>query len=340
MAELSEYSSEHPEIDFQQVVDALLEPETPFPPRLLYRFSDLQGEDLARLTALWPELTAERRESLLEDLELLAESNYVVSFESVCKLGLSDSNSRVRQLAIRSLWESEAPELLPLFLEIMESDSNLETRAQAARGLGKFIYLAELEEISHTLSEQVIEKLVDTVDSSLPTRLRCAALEALGYSSDSRINELIEVAYQEDNDEWMISALIAMGRSADPQWIPLVIENIDHSDNLVRLRAVQAAGDLSAAKAIDHLIEHVQDPDDEVRMAAVWALSEIGGDDARSAIEEILEETEDEDELDLIEDALENLEFSSMADEFSLIDLEEEDLENMIHPEEDEDTEA
>jgi HEAT repeat protein len=138
----------------------------------------------------------------------------------------------------------------------------------------------------------------------------------------------------------MISALIAMGRSANKQWNPMVIENISHTDYMVRLRAVQAGGDLAAVKAVPHLIERLHDPDDEVRMAAVWALSEIGGEDARNALESILEETEDEDELDLIEDALENLEFTEMVDDLTLFDLEEEDLEDMIHPEEGEDPEA
>ncbi|MEN8241047.1 MAG: HEAT repeat domain-containing protein [Chloroflexota bacterium] len=340
MTELSENPTGRPEIEFQEVVDALLEQDTPFPARLLYRFSDLHGEDLTRLTALWPELTPERREGLLEDLELLSESNYLVSFEAVSMLGLSDPLSRVRQLAIRSLWESETPELISLFIEIMENDSNLETRAQAARGLGKFVFLAELEEISESRGAEVVEKLLETNEEPFPMRLRCAALEALGYGSLPEVTELIEQAYQRDNDEWMISALIAMGRSANPQWIPMVIEHIDHSDNLVRLRAVQAAGELSAGKAVGHLVEHLQDPDDEVRMAAVWALSEIGGDEARRAIESMLEETEDEDELDLIEDALENIEFSNMSDDFNLLDLEEEDLEDMIRPEEDEDSAA
>lgn len=339
MPDFSEYTSEHPEIDFQEVVDALLELETPFPARLLYRFSDLHGEDLKRMTALWPELTPERRESLLEDLELLTESNYVVSFEAVSKLGLADPASRVRQLAIRSLWESESPELIPSFIEIMENDTNVETRAQAARGLGKFVFLAEIEEINESQGAEVIEKLLAIDDAKNPTWLRCAALESLGFSSLPQVREMIEQAYQKDNDEWMISALIAMGRSADPQWIPMVIENIDHPDNMVRLRAAQASGELTAAKAVGHLIEHLQDPDDEVRMAAVWALSEIGGDEAQSAIEAVLEETEDEDELDLIEDALENLEFSKMAEDFSLLDLEEEDLEEMIRTEDDEELE-
>jgi HEAT repeat protein len=340
MDEFPDYPVEQPEIDFQEVIDALLEPEIPFPARLLYRLSDLQGEELARIKAVWPELAVTRRERLLEDLELLSESNFVVSFEEVSKLGLSDPEARVRQLAIRSLWESYDVELVPAFIEMMANDTNLETRAQAANGLGKFIYLGEFEEISEEVYQLALNKLLETCTGSSPELVRRRALEGLGFSSDQRVSALIEEAYSKDNDEWMISALIAMGRSAHSQWIPMVIENINHPDNLVRLRAVQAAGELSAAKAGPHLIERLQDPDDEVRMAAIWSLSEIGGPEAREAIEIMLEETEDEDEIDLIEDALENLEFSDLANEFNLFDLDEDDLEDMIHPDEGEDPEA
>jgi HEAT repeat protein len=340
MDDFADYELEQPEIDFQEVIEALLEPETPFPPRLLYGLSNLEGEKLGQFTETWPELTAERRESLLEDLELLSESNFVVSFEEVCKLGLFDTISRIRQVAIRSLWDAEEPEFLPIFLDIVENDPNLDVRAQAATGLGKYIYLGEMEEIPVDLHERVIEKLLEITAGSSPPLLKRSALEALGYSSHAQVAPLIEEAYNKDNDEWTISALIAMGRSANPAWSPMVIENINHSDNLVRLRAVQAAGDLASEKAVSHLIEHLIDPDDEVRMAAVWALSEIGGAEARDAIETILEETEDEDELDLIEDALENLEFTDMVENLSLFDLEEEDLEDMIHPEEGEEPDA
>lgn len=340
MDEFTDYQEEQPKIDFQEVIDALLEPDTPFPPRLLYGFSNLEGEKLELLKEVWPRLTNERRERLLEDLELLSESNFVVSFDEVCKLGLFDSSARVRQVAIRSLWDSEDRKLAPILLEIMENDPNLDTRAQAANGLGKFIFLGEMEEIPEDLHKQVVGKLLETATGSAPALLRRRALEALGFSSHAQIPSLIEEAYNKDNDEWTISALIAMGRSANKVWSPMVIENINHSDNLVRLRAVQAAGELSAVKAVSHLIEHLQDPDDEVRMAAVWALSEIGGAEAKDAIESILEETEDEDEIDMIEDALENLEFTDMVDDLTLFDLEEEDLEDMINPEEGEDPEA
>jgi HEAT repeat protein len=326
-----------PEIDFQEVIDALLKADAPFPPRLLYAFTDLHGENLERLKEVWPDLRQERRERLLEDLELLAENNFLMSFEAVSRLALSDPVARVRQLAIRSLWEEEEPDLIPVFIEILDNDPNLETRAQAANGLGKFLYLGEMEEISEELNDHVIGKLLEAHSKSSPALLRRRSLEALGFSSDPRISRLIEEAYNLDNDEWLISALIASGRSANVQWIPRVIENIAHTDNLVRLRAVQASGELVAKKAVEHLIECLQDPDDEVRMAAVWSLSEIGGPEAREAIEIMLEETEDEDEIDMIEDALENLEFSDMVEEFSILDLDEEDLEDMIHDEDEED---
>jgi HEAT repeat protein len=340
MNEFSDSPPSQPQIDFQQVIDALLEADTPFPARFLYRFSDLQVNDLERLKEIWPDLKPERRERLLEDLELLAEGNFTVSFDAVYMLGLSDPSARVRQLAIRALWEAEDKALVPVLINILEKDTNLDTRAQAANGLGKFIYLGEFEEIPESLHRDTLETLLKATGAGYPELVRRRALEGLGFSSDPRVTGLIEKAYNKDNDEWLISALIAMGRSAHSQWIPMVIENINHSDNLVRLRAVQAAGELSAAKAVEHLLESLQDPDDDIRLAAVWALSEIGGPEARDAIEIMLEETDDEEEIDMIEDALENLEFSDMVNDFTLLDLDEAELEDMIHPKDEEDPDA
>ena len=61
------------EIPFQQVIEALSDTEKPFSPRLLYRFSDLNREEIDRLAQVWPSIPAWRRKALMEDIEQLGE---------------------------------------------------------------------------------------------------------------------------------------------------------------------------------------------------------------------------------------------------------------------------
>jgi hypothetical protein len=63
-------------------------------------------------------------------------------------------------------------------------------------------------------------------------------------------------------------------------------------------------------------------------MAAAWSLSEIGGSDAEEAIEVILEQSEDEEEIDLLESALENLSFNEDLADFTLFDFSDDDFED------------
>ena len=64
--------------------------------------------------------------------------------------------------------------------------------------------------------------------------------------------------------------------------------------------------------------------DDELHFASIWALSQIGGDEVREKLEELLENSTSEDEVELVEKALENLEVSGF-DEFDFIELSEKD---------------
>jgi HEAT repeat protein len=85
-------------------------------------------------------------------------------------------------------------------------------------------------------------------------------------------------------------------------------------------------------------MELLHDEEAEVRFTAAWSLSQIGGSEASAALEDLLERSEDEDEMDLIENALENLSLTNEINDLTLLDLSEEDLEAAIKsPDEDED---
>ena len=74
----------------------------------------------------------------------------------------------------------------------------------------------------------------------------------------------------------------------------------------------------------------IDDPEEDVKKAAIWSLSEIGGLDARAALEGLLKSTTDDEEIEFLEEALENLDFTELSINFDLLDLSEEDLDEMI----------
>jgi len=119
-----------------------------------------------------------------------------------------------------------------------------------------------------------------------------------------------------------------MGRSADGRWKKHVLAHLDHLRPAVRAEAASAAGELEIAAARRPLIKLLDDHDTDVRLAAIWALSQVGGEGVRERLERLLERSEDDDEIDLIESALDNLALAEESIGFKLFDVEEADLDD------------
>lgn len=312
-----------PVVTFQQVLEQLMDTQRTFPAVNLHRFSDLEGAELAQLRSIWPKVDANRKASLLEDLEELQDSDTVVSFEALAKVGLHDEDPRVRSTSLRLLWESTDARLIPVFMEMLEKDAAEVVRASAATALGAFIYLGELEEIPSERLQTIEEKLLQVARGKETDLVRRRALESLGYSGREEVVPLIREAYQSKDKEWQASALFAMGRSADDSWQKSILDRLDAEEVDVQLEAIRAAGQLELAAAREpllRLLDHPQDLDEEVRMAAAWSLSQIGGEDVRGRLERLVEETEDEDEADYIDMAIENLAFTEDLPGFGMFD--------------------
>jgi len=312
-----------PKLPFQQVLDQLLDTETPFPPQSLYRFSDLAKDDLTNLAKAWPKIPAWRRKALMEDIEQLGEDNTVLSFEAIGQFAVCDSDPEVRLPATRTLWEYDNRELVSTFLRLLDEDQNEEVRSAAANGLGKYIYLGELEEIPPKLLRQIEDRLLAVMKNADPEVVRRSALESLGYSERDEVSELIEAAFNSGDKHWMASALYAMGRSANITWKPQVMAMLKSQLPLLRAEAARAAGEIEIAAASPRLLELLDDPDDQTRQASIWSLSQTGGEGVREALERLLEETEDEEESDYIEAALENLTFNEDMQLLPILDIDE-----------------
>ena len=307
---------------FQSVLDALLDDTKPFPARYLHRFSDISPADLALLIKAWPQVTSRRKHTLLEDLEELAESDTLTSFDDLARHLLRDDDPQVRVRAIRLLWETEDVKLAPVLLNILNEDEFAEVRAAAANALGLFIYQGELEKIPAELHHRIEDDLIKVATSTTETLVRRRALESLGYSGREEVIPLIENAYHEKNPEWVVSALFAMGHSCDERWKKQVLSKLHAPDEDIRSEAIHAAGELELPSARPILLDLLEDEEDlEIRRELIWALSKIGGEGVRGRLEEILEVEADDEEAGFIEEALDNLTFTEDLARFDLLDL-------------------
>ncbi len=305
---------------FYIIIDALLDKNQPFPPKYLHTFSDISDKDLKNVKQVWSKIEPQRRLLLLKDLAQLFDTDTLLCFDDLGRFALGDENPQVRSQAIRLLWECDDPQLVSIFSQMILKDTSDEVKATAAGGLGKFVYLGELEEISAELLKETEDLLLNTYASEKSDHVQQQALEALGFSSRKEIPGLILGAYKKNDKKWIISALFAMGRSADGRWESAVMQMIKNSDKDIAIEAVHSAGELELVVARKILLDIVRDEteDEDLRFSAIWSLSKIGGEDVRETLEELLDSTQDDEEISILEEALDNLDFTNDLHSFDI----------------------
>lgn len=317
---------------FSKVIDALLDQNHPFPAKYLHLFSDIAPEDLNNLKIIWNQVDSLRKASLLEDLEELEEVDTIVVFDDVARIALDDINPRVRAAAIRILWESPDVKLIPIFINLMKNDQDANVRAEAASALGIYVYKGELEEIPSEKNEILMDQLLKTLEGTDTPVVRRHALEALSYSNHPDVVRYIKKSIDSDEKDWVISALFSMGRSANQKWEKHILKKITDTDTEILCEAIRAAGELeltSARKLLLDMLDEPEDLEDEIRIAIITALSHIGGENVRKSIEGLLENADD-DEIKIIEEALEYLEFVDGLPELDMFEFEPENEEDFL----------
>jgi HEAT repeat protein len=331
-----ELTLEMPEepVPIDEIITALLDDENPLPARYIYRLSDLNPADQVALQTAWPNISQRRRQAVLEDVEAFKD-DFVLNFYELALLAVSDSHEPVRLSAFRALTDYGDANLVDVFIESVEQDDGVQIRSAALEALGNLILRGELDEIPAAVLTRVEDFLLKVCNSQDDKVVRQRALESLGFSSREEVPALIRKAYQSDDDEWTASALFAMGRSYNKIWRPDVMASLEDDRTAIRAEAITAAGELEISEALPTILESLLDPDTAVREASIWAVSQIGGEDVRDTLERLFEEVEDEEEAELIEEALENLEFTEGFSQFAILDLDEELLEDSIFDDDD-----
>lgn len=320
------------------LIKALLDLETPFPARLLYQFSDMPSDDLQVLASVWHTIPIVRRRAVLQDLLELSEHDDLLMFENIGRIALQDGDAECEVSGIDLLLEVGDPKLVPTFLRMLSAAEEADfVRAAAANALGLYVYLGELEELKAETHHQIEDALLRAYGKDPSDLVRRRALESLGFSSREEVPSLIRYASAKDSEEWLESALFAMGRSADQQWESLVLEHLDHDNPEVKGQAIHAAGELYLTSARVRLLKQVdREKDEYLRSEMIWALSQIGGEGIEEKFERLLATTDDDEEANLLEEALDMLNFTNEVANLDLMKIDFDHIHDSLDGDEDE----
>jgi HEAT repeat protein len=285
-------------------------------------FSDLRDEDLAEVEAHWFDWPVRLRRRLLTSAGELAEENYVVNFDALARLGLDDPDEDVRVAAVADLWESEDAELIPALLRMLQNDPAEPVRAEAAKSLGRYVYMGETGDLQYTRARRVEDALLGVIAGVDSVEVRRRAVESVAYSSREDVPPIIEAAYRSPDAAWRASAMFAMGRNLDERWVPAILEELRSQAPEMRFEAARAAGEFELESAVSALADLTNDPDHDVQEAAIWSLGQIGGEKAREALQR-RRRTARGALREACDDALANAELENMG--FWMVDVDEAD---------------
>lgn len=314
------------DIPFEDVLDGLFSDER-VPIHLLYRLSDMRDEQLGQFEREWSGVSADRRAELARHLADIAEENYVVDFSPVFAHLLADDLVAVRLAALDGVWDSDSPALIDPIVDLMFSDADVDVQAAAARALAHYVLLAEWGQVDRRHVSPIVDALLEVYrNERSPFAVRRAALEAMAAANRPAISEIILEAYETGEEEMQVSAIFAMGVTADRRWLPVLFDELSSPSAALRAEAARASGAIGASDAVDRLEDTLDDEDPEVVAAAIQALGQIGGDTAAELLADLAEDNAYEDYFDLIDEALEAMDW--MGGELELFDITDDNEEN------------
>jgi len=307
--------------DTKNIVDGLLDENKAFEFAHLKFFSDISKDDLNSVIQIWDQVSDQKKNNLLNGLTQLMATDTLISCDDFSKFLLEDSDDTIKAKAIELLKECPDTKLIQIFSKYLQSKDNPILNKAAARGLGKYVLLGELDEISTDDGRFVQDILVQQYQNQTDDAVRMEILKSLGYSSRSAIPPFIKKALNHENKAWSVAALIAISRTADQKWEPVIQEKLSDPDIEIQKEAVKAAGELELSTLSEPLIDLLEEfsIDDDIYYHIIWALSQIGGNNVKELFESLLALSEDDEFSDMIDIALENLELSNGFSSFDLI---------------------
>ncbi|NLG50799.1 MAG: HEAT repeat domain-containing protein [Chloroflexi bacterium] len=313
----------------------LLEGEKPLNYRLLSMLSCPSREETVAFAAFWETIDGQRRQELITRMVELAEERFELDFVDLFRYCLSDTDPVVRRQAIEGLWEAEGGDLATALIKMVSADPDEGVRAAAASALGRFLFMAECEELHERYAQMIREALEQIIaNANEPVEVVRRAVESIAFINDDRVRRIIADAYAHSDPRMRLSAVFAMGRSAEQVWAENILGELENQEADMRYEAARASGELQLKRAVPQLIKLVQGADREVQSVSIWALGQIGGKQARKALEQMVEQGDDEQsaaasealqEMELLEQPLDLFLYEPEAAEWEEVGLEEDE---------------
>lgn len=259
--------------------------------RNVAELSSPTADEAEAFGATWFSLDDGVRQRFAEALSRCTDDDPSLDFLALFTAMLDDELPAVRVLAIGSLADCCDELVANRLLDVLRNDSAAEARAEAAATIGFFIGSVESEDISDTLRRAIGDALLETINTpEEEVTVRQRALEAFAFSEDPYVDEVLEEAYDSDEDEMRASALFAMGRRGEEGWLPTIHRELRNEVETIRLAAICACSEIGSASSIPFLLQVIgEDPEQDVRVAAVLALADFETPEAGRILEDLLE---------------------------------------------------
>jgi HEAT repeat protein len=261
----------------------------------LYALSDLAGERLRAFLVTWEGLSTTRRRRLIHALVELAEANFEVNYDAIYRHSMADPDDVVRAAAVDGLWENEDQALIGPFIQLLRTDPSPQVRASAATALGRFVLAGELEQLDPPIAARILSELLNRYHAAgETTEVRRRAIESAAYACVPEVTDVLEMAYDDDDEKMHISAVFGMGRSADRRWRSIVLKEMESPYAEMRYEAARASGELGLRQAVPILARLIDDPDLQIREASIWALGQIPGPESMRVLTNAYEDADEE----------------------------------------------
>lgn len=296
-------------VTMQEALGALQGPQSKLTRALLADLSDLSAEEVLEFKSAWADTSGDNRVIAVKYFVEMAEDNVELDFEAIFRVALEDDSDEVRLGAVTGLWESEDRTLIRPLLRALRDDPAETVRTVAAQVLSRFALMAEMGKLRDRDFHDIGDTLVDVIDDEFESvEVRRRAIESLASMRHPRVPELIDFAYESEDNKVQASALYAMGRTCDVAWMPTLIGELDNDDAEMRYEAAAALGELGEDDAVEFLLPLIGDGDAQVQAAAIMSVGRIGGVAAKNALR-LARKGADERVDTLIAAALEAVEF-------------------------------
>lgn len=307
--------------EFDRALDRVRDESHPLSRETIFGLSDPTRAEAEAFALCIAQLSGERRRELVAKMVESAEESFELELAALFRACLADADAAVRRFAVEGLWEDERPGLLGGLLTMLETDPDAGVRAAVAMALGRFVYMAEGDELDERRANKLrvgLERVIENPNEDLEVVRR--AIESIAYMNDQRVRAFIDRAYGHPDNRMRESAVFAMGRNADPMWTETVLTELQDGTPAMRYEAARASGEMQLRRAVGALIKMTREPNVELQTMAIWALGQIGGERSERLLER-LAAGEDEVLRAVAGEALEEARFAARSMEIFVHDM-------------------